>query len=61
MKKTNTESIGNAINAYLRAMGLETPLGEYRIMNISQKNVSLTVRKDNKNGSNYKLTRVTEE
>ncbi len=33
MKKTNTESIGNAINAYLRAVGLETPLAEYRVMN----------------------------
>ncbi len=33
MKKTNTESIGNAINAYLRATGLETPLNEHRLIN----------------------------
>lgn len=33
MKKSNTESLGNVIYEYLRAMGLETPLNEHRVMN----------------------------
>lgn len=32
MKKTNTESLGNVIFEYLRAMGLETPLNEHRVI-----------------------------
>ncbi|MCQ2084369.1 MAG: DUF721 domain-containing protein [Bacteroidaceae bacterium] len=33
MKRTNTENIGNVLLEYLRAMGLETPLNEYRVIN----------------------------
>ncbi len=33
MKRSNTMPIGDAINAFLRQEGLETPLNEHRLIN----------------------------